>query len=163
MEKEETIAIKGFKITAFEVPHDASDCVGYLVQYKEHKFVLATDIGCITDTVAQYIRIANHLIIEANYDEEMLTQGNYPAFLKERIKNGTGHLCNTETADFLAQNFDLHMKNIWLCHLSKENNHPDLAYKTVEMAFSQYGIRIGADVNLTTLKRTVPSEIYFLD
>ncbi|MDL2223700.1 MBL fold metallo-hydrolase [Bacteroidales bacterium OttesenSCG-928-M06] len=163
LEKEQTIRIRDFKITAFDVPHDASDCVGYLVQYKTHKCVLATDIGQITDKVAEYIRIANHLIIEANYDKEMLTRGNYPLFLKQRISNGHGHLCNDETAVFLAANFDLHMKNIWLCHLSKDNNHPDLAYKTVEMAFGQYGIRIGADVNLTALKRTTPSELYILE
>ncbi len=163
IEKDQAVLIKEFKITAFDVPHDASDCVGYLVEYKYHKCVLATDIGHINETVSQYARIANHLIIEANYDKEMLLQGNYPAFLKERIMNGNGHLCNSETADFLAANFDLHLKNIWLCHLSKENNHPELAYKTVEMALGQYGIRIGADVNLIALKRTTPSELYFLE
>lgn len=163
VEKEQTIEIKDFKITAFDVPHDASDCVGYFIQYKQHKCILATDIGEITDKVAQYIRIANHLIIEANYDKEMLVRGNYPVFLKERISNGHGHLCNNETAEFLASNFDLHMKNIWLCHLSKENNHPELAYKTVEMALGQYGIRVGADVNLTALKRTMPSELFILE
>ena len=163
IEKEQPVLIKELKVTAFNVPHDASDCVGYLVQYKNIKCVLATDVGCINDTVAQYIRIANHLIIEANYDKEMLINGNYPAFLKARIMNGTGHLSNTETAEFLSANFDLHLKNIWLCHLSKDNNHPELAYKTVEMAMGQYGIRIGKDVNLIALKRTYPSEMYYLD
>ena len=163
IEKDNAIQIKDFKITAFDVPHDASDCVGYLVQYKHHKCVLATDVGRIDETVGQYIRIANHLIIESNYDEEMMLRGNYPAFLKERIMNGTGHLCNSETAEFLAANFDLHLRNIWLCHLSKENNHPELACKTVEMALGQYGIRVGADVNLMALKRTIPSDIYILE
>lgn len=163
IEKEQAVYIKDFKITAFDVPHDASDCVGYLIDINHQKWVIATDVGRITDKVGEYIRIANHLVIEANYDKEMLTQGSYPAFLKERIMNGTGHLCNSETADFLAANFDLHLKNIWLCHLSKDNNHPDLAYKTVEMAMGQYGIRIGKDVNLYTLKRTYPSEIFLFD
>jgi Metal-dependent hydrolases of the beta-lactamase superfamily I len=163
IEKEEPVLIKDLKITAFEVPHDASDCVGYMVQYKEHKFVLATDIGQITEEVARYIRIANHLIIEANYDDEMLANGKYPDFLKMRITNGRGHLCNLETARFLASNFDLHLKNIWLCHLSKDNNHPDLALKTVEMAMAEYGIRPGKDVNLSALKRTYPSGIFELD
>lgn len=162
IEKEQAVLIKDFKVTAFEVPHDSSECVGYLVQYKHHKCVLATDVGCITETVAQYIRLANHLIVEANYDREMLLRGNYPEFLKARITNGNGHLCNSETAEFLAANFDLHLKNIWLCHLSKDNNHPELAYKTVEVAMGQYGIRIGKDVNLVALKRTYPSELYIL-
>jgi phosphoribosyl 1,2-cyclic phosphodiesterase len=162
IEKEVAVNIKDFKITAFDVPHDASDCVGYLVDYRHHKWVLATDVGAITGKVGEYIRLANHLVIEANYDTEMLEKGNYPQFLKERISNGNGHLSNLETATFLASNFDLHMKNIWLCHLSHENNHPDLASKTVEMEMGKYGIRIGKDVNLTVLKRTVPSEIFLL-
>jgi phosphoribosyl 1,2-cyclic phosphodiesterase len=161
--KEEPVCIKDFKITAFNVPHDASDCVGYLIDFNHHKWVLATDVGHIDSIVGEYIRIANHLIVEANYDKEMLLRGNYPAFLKERITNGNGHLSNIEIAEFLAANFDLHLKNIWLCHLSKENNHPELAYKTVEMAMGQYGIRIGKDVNLIALKRTIPSELYIFE
>jgi phosphoribosyl 1,2-cyclic phosphodiesterase len=137
--------------------------VGYLVNYNHHKWVLATDVGHINETVAQYLRIANHLVIETNYDREMLVNGRYPPFLKSRIMSGNGHLCNTETAGFLAANFDLHLKNIWLCHLSKDNNHPDLAYKTVEAAMGKYGIRVGKDVNLAALKRNVPSEMYLLD
>jgi phosphoribosyl 1,2-cyclic phosphodiesterase len=103
------------------------------------------------------------LVIEANYDREMLRCGNYPEYLKKRISDGNGHLCNSETAEFLAANFNLHLKNIWLCHLSKENNHPDLAYKTVETAMDAYGIRIGKDVNLNVLKRATPSEMFLLE
>ena len=163
LEKEQPVQIRDFRITAFEIPHDASDCVGYYIKLGDHNFVLATDIGHINDTLARYARVANHLIVESNYDKEMLTQGNYPAFLKERITNGTGHLSNIEAAEFLAANFDLHLKNIWLCHLSRDNNHPELAVKTVEMAMGQYGIRIGKDVNVVALKRTTPSEMYIFE
>ena len=162
IEKEHTIQIKDFQITAFDIPHDACDCVGYHIQFEEHHFVLATDIGHVNEPLTRYARQANHLIVEANYDKEMLLHGNYPQFLKERIMNGTGHLSNLEIAEFLAANFDLHLKNIWLCHLSRDNNHPELAYKTVEMAMGQYGIRIGKDVNVVALKRMTPSELYIL-
>jgi len=163
IEKEIAVYIKDFKITAFDVPHDANECVGYLVTYKQRNVVLVTDVGHINEKVGEYIRIANHLVVEANYDREMLLHGNYPAFLKERISNGRGHLSNSEVAEFLAANFDLHLKNIWLCHLSQDNNHPELACKTVEMAMGQYGIRIGKDVNLFALKRTTPSEMFILE
>lgn len=163
IEKEQLIQIRDFEVTAFEIPHDASDCVGYHIKFNEHNFVLATDVGHINETLAKYVRIANHLIVEANYDKEMLRQGNYPPFLKERIMNGTGHLSNAEAAEFLAANFDLHLKNIWLCHLSRDNNHPELALKTVEMAMGKYGIRIGKDVNVVPLKRTTPSELYIFE
>ena len=161
IEKEVAVEIKDFRVTAFDIPHDSSDNVGYLIEFEEHKIVLATDAGHISETMAHYIKMANHLIIETNYDSEMLKTGNYPAFLKERIQNGWGHLSNRETAEFLAANFDLHLKNIWLCHLSKDNNHPELACKTVEMALGQYGIRVGKDVNLSALKRTNPSDMFF--
>jgi phosphoribosyl 1,2-cyclic phosphodiesterase len=163
IEIDEPVRIKDFKITAFGIPHDASDCVGYVVVYKYHKWVLLTDVGHINDTVGDYIRMANHLVVEANYDKEMLLSGNYSKHLKKRISNGYGHLCNSEIAEFLAANFDLHLRNIWLCHLSKENNHPELAYKTVEMEMGKYGIRIGKDVNLNVLKRSIPSEVFLLE
>ncbi|MDR1738931.1 MAG: MBL fold metallo-hydrolase [Candidatus Symbiothrix sp.] len=163
LEKEQPVVIRDLQITAFDVPHDARDCVGYCVKYQNRNLVLATDVGHISDTVASYIRIANHLIIETNYDREMLHSGKYPKYLQARIEKDTGHLSNDETADFLAANFDLHLKNIWLCHLSKENNHPDLAYKTVETAFGRYGIRIGKDVRLVALKRTGASEMFVLE
>jgi len=163
IEKEVAVYIKELKVTAFDVPHDTNECVGYLVSYNRQKLVLATDVGHINEKVGEYIRLANHLIVEANYDREMLLQGKYPPFLKKRISNGNGHLCNSETAEFLAANFNFHLKNIWLCHLSKDNNHPDLACKTVETAMQQYGIRIGRDVNLVALKRNTPSEMFILD
>jgi phosphoribosyl 1,2-cyclic phosphodiesterase len=163
IEKNLPVWVREFQIIAFEVPHDATDCVGYMVRYKGQNWVLATDVGHIDKTVGEYIRAANHLIIEANYDWDMLHQGTYPAFLKKRITNGKGHLCNAETAGFLAGNFDLHLKNIWLCHLSKDNNHPELACKTVEMAFKEQGINMGVDVNVVALKRTIPSELYVLE
>ena len=163
IQKGEPVAIRDLTITAFEVPHDATDCVGYVVKYGDNTIVLATDVGHIDDTVGAHIRQANHLILEANYDREMLLNGRYPGFLKERIMNGRGHLCNTETADFLANNFRSHLRNIWLCHLSRENNHPELAYRTVEMAFVKQGISVGEDVKLQTLKRNTPSELYELN
>ena len=72
--------IRDFRITAFEVPHDSTDNVGYYIEYGDHKFTLATDVGHITETVSKYMGMANHLIIEANYDEEMLQFGHVSCF-----------------------------------------------------------------------------------
>ncbi|WP_046150270.1 MBL fold metallo-hydrolase [Parabacteroides sp. HGS0025] len=160
IEKEVPFTIRDFNITAFEVPHDSTDNVGYYIEYDEHKFTFATDVGHITDTVTRYMRMANHLIIEANYDEEMLRFGTYPAFLKERVASPTGHLSNREAAEFLAANYDPKLKDIWLCHLSRDNNHPELAYKTIDIRLFQEGVRVGKDVSLVALKRTTPSDIF---
>ena len=89
--------------------------------------------------------------------------GPYPKHLKERILSPTGHLSNNDTAEFLADNISEHLKHIWLCHLSKDNNHPELAYKTVEWKLKNKGVLVGKDVLLTTLKRNTPSEVYIFD
>lgn len=160
IEKEVSFMIKDFRITAFEVPHDSTDNVGYHIEYGEHKFTFATDVGHITDTVSKYMSMANHLIIEANYDEEMLKFGSYPAFLKERVASPTGHLSNREAAEFLAAHYTPELKDVWLCHLSRDNNHPELAFKTIDIRLFQEGVRVGKDVSLFTLKRTTPSELF---
>ncbi len=161
--KEEPFTIRDFTITAFEVPHDSSDNVGYYIEYGDHRFVIATDVGHTTDTISHYVRLATHLVLEANYDEVMLKQGNYPPFLKERVAGPSGHLSNHEAAEFLAANYTPKLKDIWLCHLSRDNNHPELAYKTVDIRLFQEGIRVGKDVSLTALKRTTPSEVFELE
>ena len=98
----------------------------------------------------------------SNYEEQMLAMGRYPEFLKMRVSGPRGHLSNQVTAKYLASHFNEHLKNIWLCHLSEENNHPELAYKAVVMEFGSYGIIAGKDVQLNVLKRTTPSPLYIL-
>lgn len=163
IEKERPITIKDFRVTAFEVPHDGTDNVGYCIEINNSIFSFLTDLGEITEKAAHYICKANYLILEANYDEEMLKMGPYPNYLKERISSTTGHLSNQVTADFLAENLTESIKHIWLCHLSKDNNHPELAYKTVEWKLRTKGIIVGKDVQLLALKRNSPSQLYELE
>ena len=160
VEKEETLRFRDFHITPFEVPHDGNDNVGYFIECDGKRFCFITDLGHITDTVASYITRAHYLVIEANYDEEMLAHGPYPQYLKERISGPNGHLSNKTTAQFLANNLTEDLKYIWLCHLSRENNHPELAYKTVEWELRGVGIIPGKDLYLAALKRTTPSELF---
>jgi phosphoribosyl 1,2-cyclic phosphodiesterase len=162
IEKEKTFFIKDLNITAFEVPHDSSENVGYLIEYDKRTFVIVTDVGHITDTIRNYVKNADNLVIEANYDDEMLRSGSYPDFLKERVSGLTGHLSNHDTAEFLATCYTPKLKNVWLCHLSRDNNHPELAYKTIDIRLLLEGIKVGKDLNLITLKRITPSEMYEL-
>lgn len=157
IEKEVTFSIKDFEITAFDVPHDTIENVGYQIKLFGKTIVLITDAGRITDTIERYAKTANHLIIEANYDEEMLTQGNYPFHLKQRITSGMGHLSNRMTGELLTSIYEKHLDEVWLCHLSQDNNHPELAYKTVEFALKEKGINVGTDIVLKTLSRGKPS------
>lgn len=161
--KETPIQFHDLKITCFEVPHDSTDNVGYFIEWENTALLLLTDMGHFTPTIASYVEKTDYLIIEANYDDTMLANGPYPKHLKERIASDYGHMCNREAAAFLANHIHDRLKRIWLCHLSKDNNHPDLAFKTVELALREKGIVVGKDVVLETLRRTVPSPLYGLD
>ena len=163
IEKNKPVQLFGFSITPFEVPHDGIDNVGFHIQYNDLHVVFATDLGHIPDTVSEYLCMADYLILEANYDDEMLQQGRYPHYLKNRINGANGHLCNSQTADFLVENYSEKLKHVFLCHLSKENNHPELAFKTIEQRLAQIGIKVGKDLQLTILKRTTPTEIAFFE
>lgn len=160
--QEETFRLAGFDITAFPIPHDATENVGYHITAPGFSFTLCTDVGHITDTISLYASKADYLVMEANYDCEMLLSGPYPEFLKERVSGPNGHLSNQETGDFLARTFHPGMKHVWLCHLSKDNNHPDLCWKSIEYRLFSEGIRVGKDMELTVLKRTSPSSLYTL-
>ena len=160
LEKQQPLKFFDFTIESFEVPHDGTDNVGYFITAEDKHFCFVTDLGEITPLVAEYIKKANYLIIESNYDEEMLRMGPYPAHLKVRIASNRGHLSNQTTSSFLAENLSEDLKYIWLCHLSKDNNHPDLALKTTELALRDRGIIVGKDVQLSALRRNTPSQLY---
>lgn len=163
LEKGKTVQLGDFTVTAFEVPHDSTDNVGYFIEAGGTNLCIITDAGLVTDEMKQYICRARHLIIEANHDVEMVLSGPYPKFLKDRILSGTGHLNNRECGVAIAENMSEQLQNVWLCHLSEENNHPELARKTVESVLRSYGIIAGTDLHLEVLKRTTPSGPFELE
>jgi len=160
LEKQQPFHLEDFCIESFEVPHDGTDNVGYSIDIFGINFAFLTDLGEITPTASKYISKANYLVLEANYDEEMLRMGTYPLYLKERISGNRGHLCNRVTADFLANNYREDLYHVWLCHLSRDNNHPELVYKTIECKLKAMGVRVGKDIQIEPLKRTNPSPLY---
>lgn len=162
IEKGQPLCLDQFCITPFEIPHDSSDNVGYSIQYGEQNFCLITDCGHATEFIGKYVSQANYLVLEANHDLDMLMMGPYPAHLKGRIRSGRGHLSNLETAKILTDYMTEKLRHVWLCHLSEENNHPELARKTVDSHLRSYGIIAGKDFELEVLKRRVPSVIYEL-
>lgn len=162
IEKGETFRLGDFTITPFDVPHDSSDNVGYRIVCQGIVFCLMTDVGHVTEEMKGYIKEANYLVLEANHDEEMLVNGPYPQYLKERVQSDRGHLSNKSCAIALAENATSELQHVWLCHLSQENNHPELARKTVEYVLGDYGIIAGKDFKLDVLKRKTPSDIFSL-
>ena len=160
--KGEKIRLGDFIVTPFAVPHDSSGNVGYRIEAEGVTFCLMTDVGHVTEEMQDYIAEANYLVIEANYDVEMLKNGPYPQHLKVRIDGPTGHLSNVACGEAIANYATTCLKRVWLCHLSEENNHPVLALKTVEQTLRSYGIIIGKDFIVEDLKRKSPSELYEL-
>ncbi|MBQ9230877.1 MAG: MBL fold metallo-hydrolase [Prevotella sp.] len=163
VEKGETVRIGEFMVTPFSVPHDSSDNVGYMIEAEGVVFCVITDAGYVTDEMKPYISKANYLVIEANHDEEMVNNGPYPQFLKDRILSQTGHLSNRSCGLALVENMTEDLRYVWLCHLSEENNHPELARKTVESVLRDYGIIVGVDLKMEVLKRTTPTGIFELE
>lgn len=154
--------IGDFAVTAFPVPHDSSGNVGYRIEVGDVTFCLMTDVGHVTEEMQEYIGEADYLVIEANYDPEMLAKGPYPLHLKTRIVGSEGHLSNKDCGEAIANYATSRLKHVWLCHLSEENNHPVLALKTIEQTLRGYGIIAGKDFLVEDLKRKSPSEFFEL-
>lgn len=145
--KEHPFRIGRFTLTAFEVMHDGTDNAGFHISHGRHNMVVATDLGCISERADFYMRQANYLMIEANYDEGMLSGGSYPEYLKSRIRSATGHLDNEITAEYLKKIYTPALRNVFLCHLSKDNNTPDIALHRAEQALSEAGATVGDGSN----------------
>lgn len=165
--KEIPFTIGELEITAFDVPHDGTDNMGFSIEFAGRSFVLATDLGAVTERARHYMSKANYLVIEANYDLQMLRLGRYPEYLKARIQTEIGHLDNTQTAAFLKEIINPGLEYIFLCHLSQDNNTPQKALSAVRDALEEAGKKVGnamqslddrkADVQLMALPRFEPT------
>lgn len=152
----------GFVIEAFPVSHDAHGAVGYHISNKDKSITIATDLGYICENAARYLRKCNAMLIESNYDENMLLFGNYPDHLKQRIHGPTGHLCNSHAAKFIADNYHKGISHILLGHLSAENNTPSIAIETLHTALLDMGIDTKGKTIIKALQRGERSELYVL-
>lgn len=157
-----TVQIGEMQIRSFEVPHDSTENVGYAIQTPVGCFTLITDIGKVTSTIIEEIKHANYLVFESNYDRDMLLSGRYPYHLKQRIIGGEGHISNHEAAHILATHLHSDMRFLALCHLSGENNHPELALETLRRHLREHHDWERDGLVLETLKRGECSPIFKL-
>ncbi len=149
-----------FSVHSFFVPHDSAQNNGYSIRVEDKTFVLITDVGHFTDEMKPLVHAATHLVVESNYDADMLEQGRYPKHLKLRISNGTGHISNEASGAFLAENLNADvLRHVWLCHLSEENNRPVLARETIERHLKEKGLKVNEDggFKLDVLPRRTPT------
>ncbi|MCR5245885.1 MAG: MBL fold metallo-hydrolase [Bacteroidales bacterium] len=134
----------GIRALPFVVPHDATQTVGYCLDLQGYRFVIMTDIGQMTDEALSLAREASTVVIESNYDLDMLRSGPYPKILQDRICGGCGHLSNAECSDAVADFMHPGLDNVFLCHLSEHNNTPQKAVETVGRALEGHKVRLMA-------------------
>lgn len=144
--KEFPFEIGPMTVTAFETSHDGSDNAGFCIQGPGATFVIATDTGTMTARADHYIRQAQYLMIESDYDAAMLRNGPYPQHLKARIASTIGHLDNADTGRYLASIAPAGiLRRVFLCHLSVHNNTPQLALSTVRGFLEDAGVSVCHD------------------
>ncbi len=123
---QQPVIIGGLRITSFLKKHDACDPHSFVISAAKTNIGVFTDIGQPCDQLIHYFKQCHAAFLESNYDEEMLDKGRYPAFLKNRIRGGNGHLSNRQALDLYIKHRPSFMSHLFLSHLSKENNSPEL-------------------------------------
>ncbi|MDR1774698.1 MAG: MBL fold metallo-hydrolase [Clostridioides sp.] len=160
-ENEETYEIENIIVKPFSIEHDAADPVGFnFYAENDDKISIATDVGCITENVKRNLHRSRLVVLESNYDQNMLMVGPYTYELKRRVMSNVGHLSNDDAAKFSVELIKNGTETILLAHLSKENNFPELAYQTMSSVLNQNDIAVGQDVTLDVLKRNSPSRLF---
>ncbi|MDR1905674.1 MAG: MBL fold metallo-hydrolase [Clostridiales bacterium] len=149
----------GIGVTSFNIPHDSAGPLGYRLSNGNISVGIATDMGHISLSAAEGLKDCDCVVIEANHDKDMLLNGKYPHALKKRITGGRGHLSNLDCAELLSSIVTPRTKNVWLAHLSEENNLPELAFETVVKELQKIGITEGRDLKIETQKQHEKSRI----
>ena len=178
----------GFLVRYFVVPHDATQTVGYVVRIPLteqsagtvasghsvegaevagldcHRFFIMTDAGRVTDEAIAFAKESETVVFESNYDVDMLMSGPYPHELKMRIMNGHGHLSNDECASAIRRFWHPGLRNLFLCHLSENNNTPRLAFEATRAVLDELSTADSQSrkTALRPLPRTSPSGLIIL-
>ncbi len=133
------LVIKDLTVNPMSISHDAAQPVGYRISYGDKRVAICTDLGTYNDYTVECLKGMDALLLEANHDVNMLQVGPYPYYLKQRILGDRGHLSNENSGRLLCRILHERLKTIFLGHLSKENNLPELAYESVRMEISMGG------------------------
>lgn len=143
----------------FPIPHDACDPVGYRITNGTSTVAVATDLGHITPILEDNLTGVSVVLLESNYDPQMLKTGPYTPELKKRILGDFGHLSN-ENAGILSEKLiRTGTQRIMLGHLSKENNRPEIAWKTVSTFLKEHGIDPRREAEIFMTNRDIPSRL----
>lgn len=156
----QSFRIGPFLIEPFPTPHDSRDSCGYVVWYRDIKSAVVTDLGHLPMLVRRRMDGCRALILESNHDEKMLLQGRYPLWLKQRILSRHGHLSNKTVARYIREHLDGWCEYLFLAHISKENNTPELALTSVLEALDD---RRNRDTSVVLTSQDEPTPIITLE
>ena len=130
------LTIGDARVTPFTVPHDAAEPCQFVFEFNNRRLALLTDLGKKTKHVTEQLQNCDAILLECNYDAQMMRDGPYPPALQARITGDYGHLDNRQAADILSDMQCEQLQHIILSHLSEQNNHPDKAMTTVKESLS---------------------------
>ena len=154
---DENFNVGDLSFQPFALSHDAADPVNFLVREGDQVLGIATDMGTVTHLVYERLKIADLVVIEANYDRDLLMNGPYPWNLKRRISGSRGHLSNDRAAETLCRLAQDGLEHAILAHLSDKNNQPHLARRTCRGNLNQLGF---PDLRLTVAEQDRPSAVF---
>lgn len=156
---DEVFQIGDMEILPFSTSHDAAEPVAYRVNSGGKSAAVVTDLGVYNDYIVEHLQGLDAVLLEANHDVRMLQAGAYPYYLKQRILSSHGHLSNENAGRLLCRILHDNLKNVFLGHLSQENNYEALAYETVctEVTLGDNPYR-AKDFKIQVAKRNMPSE-----
>ncbi len=159
---DETFRIGDMEISPIRISHDAADPCAYRVEHEGKSAAVVTDLGEYSGYTVERLQNLDVLLLESNHDIRMLETGPYPYYLKRRILGARGHLSNEAAGQLLCEVLHDRMKHIFLGHLSKENNYPDLAYESVKVEISLGDCPYhGDDFPISVAPREKMSEIVY--
>lgn len=150
---EDKFLIKDQPVTSFQVPHDAAETLAYRFETPRGDIAVCTDIGSVSQSILNQLANSRLVVLESNYDSQLLKNGPYPRILKDRISNGHGHLSNDECGGALCHLVNTGTEQIVLAHLSKENNHPSIAELTSIQSLNVVGAVKDKDYVLQVARR----------
>ncbi len=136
------LQIGEFTIHPFLKNHDAAEPCSFRIEYSGKNIGVFTDIGEPCENVTTQLAQCEVLFLETNYDEQMLTDGPYPFFLKQRISSPLGHLSNNQALELLKVHGSKKLQYVFLSHLSAENNTPELALAAFNTLETKFKVRL---------------------
>ena len=132
--------IDNIKIELIKTSHDTNDSRGFIISEKDNSVVYITDTGYLNQKHFNKLKNKNIYLFESNHDVEMLINGKYPKWLKDRVIGPYGHLSNKDASIYLSKIIGEDTKKIILMHLSKENNTEEVALNTIFEIFDEYNV-----------------------